>query len=138
LRLRAIEAPPSERIRLHPSPVVVEPADARFLEQVRAAVECHLGDEAFTVERLAAEVAHSRGHLHRRLRELSGESPSELVRRMRLERAAALLEAGAGSVGEVAYTVGFKSVAHFSNAFHDHTGVRPSAWRVHTQALAGR
>jgi transcriptional regulator GlxA family with amidase domain len=53
---------------------------------------------------------------------------------MRLERAAAMLEAGAGSVGEVAYAVGFKSVAHFSNAFHEMHGVRPSAWRERAAA----
>ena len=51
---------------------------------------------------------------------------------MRLERAAQLLESGAGSVAEVAYAVGFKSVAHFSNAFNELHGVRPSAWREHT------
>ena len=48
---------------------------------------------------------------------------------MRLERAAQLLEAQAGSVAEVAYSVGFKSVAHFSNAFKERYGVRPSGWR---------
>jgi AraC-like DNA-binding protein len=82
------------------------------------------------VEQLAREVAQSRGHLHRRLRTLVGESPSDLIRRIRLERAAQLLEAQAGSVAEVAYSVGFKSVAHFSNAFNDLYGVRPSAWRA--------
>jgi transcriptional regulator GlxA family with amidase domain len=66
-----------------------------------------------------------------------GESPSDLIRRMRLERAAELLEAGAGSVAEIAYAVGFKSVAHFSNAFNERTGVRPSAWRKHSTAKAG-
>jgi transcriptional regulator GlxA family with amidase domain len=95
---------------------------------VRDAIEAHLGDETFTVERLAHAVHVSRGHLHRRLRELLGESPSDLIRRMRLERAGALLEARVGSVAEVAYSVGFKSVAHFSNRFLDHFGVRPSAY----------
>jgi len=61
-----------------------------------------------------------------------GESPSDLIRRIRLERAAELLKVGAGSVGEVAYAVGFKSVAHFSNAFQQMHGVRPSAWKGHT------
>jgi transcriptional regulator GlxA family with amidase domain len=51
-----------------------------------------------------------------------------LIRRLRLERAAQLLEARAGSVAEIAYSVGFKSVAHFSNRFYDHFGVRPSGW----------
>ena len=125
LRERFAGAP----LTIHPAPVDVPPADRKFVEQVRAAIEAHLGDEEFTVERLASEVAQSRGNLHRRLRELIGASPSDLIRRMRLERAAAMLDAGAGSVGEVAYGVGFKSVAHFSNAFHEMHGVRPSAWR---------
>src|SRR5207248_932467 len=81
-------------------------------------IEAKLGDDGFTVERLASEVAQSRGNLHRKLRELLGESPSDRILSMRLERAAELLEARAGSVGEVAYAVGFKSVAHFSNAFN--------------------
>jgi signal transduction histidine kinase/ligand-binding sensor domain-containing protein/DNA-binding response OmpR family regulator len=131
LRERFAGAP----LTIHPAAVDVAPADRKFIEQVRAVIEAHLGDEQFTVERLASEVAQSRGNLHRRLRELIGESPSDLIRRMRLERAAAMLEVGAGSVGEVAYAVGFKSVAHFSNAFHESHGVRPSAWRA--RALAG-
>jgi len=116
-------------VSLHPTAVTVEPADEKFLERVRVAIEAHLGDEAFNVEQLAREVAHSRGHLHRRLRGLVGESPSDLIRRMRLERAAQLLEAQAGTVAEVAYSVGFKSVAHFSNACNDVYGGRPSVLR---------
>jgi transcriptional regulator GlxA family with amidase domain len=57
---------------------------------------------------------------------------------MRLKRAAQLLEAQAGSVAEVAYSVGFKSVAHFSNAFKDLYGVRPSGWRSDRARLAER
>lgn len=116
------------RIVLHPSPVDVTSKDALFLEEVRSAIEAHLEDEDFTVELLAREVAHSRSHLHRRLRELIDETPSDLIRRMRLERAAALLEAGAGSVSRIAYVVGFKSVAHFSNRFQEQFGVRPSRY----------
>jgi transcriptional regulator GlxA family with amidase domain len=85
-------------------------------------------DEDFNVEELARRVAHSRSHLHRRLKELIDESPSDLIRRMRLERAACLLESRAGSVSRIAYAVGFKSVAHFSNRFQDHFGVRPSGY----------
>ena len=112
----------------------VIPADRRLLDQVRAVIAANLGDEGFTVERLAAAVAQSRGNLHRRLREQQGETPSELIRRMRLERAAELLDAGAGSVAEVAYAVGFKSVAHFSNAFQALHGTRPSGWRARSFA----
>ncbi len=128
LRERFSTTAPGRSLALHPSLVEVEPADERFLEQVREAIEVHLGDESFSVERLAREVSHSRGHLHRRLRALLDETPSALIRRMRLERAAQLIEGEAGSIGSIAYAVGFKSVAHFSNRFQDHFGVRPSKY----------
>jgi CheY-like chemotaxis protein/AraC-like DNA-binding protein/two-component sensor histidine kinase len=115
---------------LHPTAVQVAPPEEKFLDQVRTVIEENLGDEAFSVERLARKVAHSRGHLHRRLRELLNESPSDLIRRMRLERAAQLLEARSGGVSEIAYAVGFKSVAHFSNSFQEKFGVRPSGYRA--------
>ena len=113
---------------LHAGPVDPDSADNVFLEAVREVVERHLGDEAFSVERLAEAVGVSRGHLHRQLRALDGRTPSEVIRTMRLERAAQLLAAGAGTVSEVAYAVGFKSVSHFSRAFDGHLGVRPSQY----------
>ena len=130
MRRRLRERFEKAHLTIHPTPAVVEPADEKFIDQVRAAIEANFGDDSFSVERLASEVGQSRGNLHRKLRELVSESPSDLIRRMRLERAAELLEGGAGSVAEVAYAVGFKSVAHFSNAFHELHGVRPSAWRA--------
>ena len=108
--------------------VEVDSADAVFLERIREAVEAHLGDEDFTVERLAEAVGVSRGHLHRQLKALAGQTPSEAIRTLRLERAAQLLTAQAGTVSEVAYAVGFKSVAHFSNRFEKDFGCRPSAY----------
>jgi AraC-like DNA-binding protein len=97
-------------LTMHPTRVDVEPADRVFLDRVRTAIETHLGDDGFGVERLASEVAQSRGNLHRKLRELIGESPSDLIRRMRLERAAQLLESDVGSVAEVAYAVGSRAL----------------------------
>jgi CheY-like chemotaxis protein len=132
-RLRERYAP--DHLTIHATPVAAVAADQKFIEQVRAAIEANLGDETFSVERLATLAGQSRGNLHRKLRELMDESPSDLIRRVRLERAAELLDAGAGSVSEIAYAVGFKSVAHFSNAFHEQHGVRPSAWRERATRL---
>ena len=106
---------------------VLESADARFLAAVRAAVEARLGDEYFGVDALAADVGLSRGHLHRRLTALGQPTPSDFLRMTRLDHAAWMLRARAGTVSEVAYAVGYRSVAHFSNAFLAYAGVRPSA-----------
>lgn len=110
-------------------PPVIDPGDARFLRDVQTAVEAHLGDEAYTVERLAHDVAHSRSQLHRRLRQLVNETPSNLIRNLRLQEGARLLTEDSASVAEIAHAVGFKSVSHFSNRFLDRFGCRPSAYR---------
>jgi signal transduction histidine kinase/ligand-binding sensor domain-containing protein/DNA-binding response OmpR family regulator len=124
----AVTAWPGPDGGLHAAPVEVDSAETVFLEQVRCAVEAHLGDEDFTVERLAKAVGVSRGHLHRQLKALAGRTPTEAIRAMRLERGAQLLAARAGTVSEVAYAVGFKSVSHFSNSFEKDFGCRPSAY----------
>ncbi len=111
---------------LHPAPAAVTSADDAFLERVHEAVEAHLGDETFSVERLAEAVGVSRSHLHRQLKALAGQTPTDLIRTMRLERAAQLLAARAGTVSEVAYAVGFKSVSYFSDSFVRAYGYRPS------------
>ncbi|MEM6287335.1 MAG: ATP-binding protein [Bacteroidota bacterium] len=128
-RLRDLLAePPRGDGALRATTIEAVSSDDVFLSAVRDAIEAHLSDEAFSVERLAREVGVSRAHLYRQLRDLDGRSPSEIIRTLRLERAAQLLEAGAGTVSEVAYAVGFKSVSHFSNTFAAHVGCRPSVY----------
>ncbi|MBK7369585.1 MAG: response regulator [Candidatus Eisenbacteria bacterium] len=120
-----------ERLRpraLHAAPVEVTSEDDRFLARVRDAIERLMGEEDFDLERLAHEAGVSRSHLFRRVKELLNETPEQLVRRMRLERAAQLLDQRAGSVGEIAYATGFKSVAHFCRVFREHHGATPGSW----------
>jgi signal transduction histidine kinase/ligand-binding sensor domain-containing protein/DNA-binding response OmpR family regulator len=127
--LERIGTPPASPPRsLRVSEIHVTPADESLLARVQAAVEERLGDPELTVESLAAALGWDRSYLLRKLRTLTGESPSALIRSLRLQRAEQLLRAGAGSVGEIAYSVGFKSVAHFSNAFQERYGERPSAF----------
>lgn len=118
----------SRQALLHASPVEVLSSDAAFLDRVRQVIEAHLDDSDFSVEALASELGHSRGHLHRRLQQLARQSPTELVRRIRLERAAQLLKGKAGTVSEIAYGVGFKSVSHFCRSFREQYGISPAAY----------
>ncbi len=62
------------------------------------------------------------------MHELTGQSPSEVIQRFRLERGADLLAAKAGTVSEIAYGVGFKSVSHFCRRFRALYGISPSAY----------
>ena len=110
--------------------VAAQPMPARrVLERVRAAIHRGLGDPDFGVGELANALAQDRSGLFRRVRELAGEPPSLLVRRLRLEEGARLLDAASGTVGDVAYAVGFNSVSYFCRCFHEAYGLTPAAYR---------
>ncbi|WP_456427063.1 ATP-binding protein [Rhodocaloribacter sp.] len=127
-RLRARWAGDGAGIRLTTPDVT--PSDETFLRAVLAAIEAGMADETFSVARLAEAVGQSRVSLHRRLKRLSGKTPSEWILTLRLERAAALLSGGAGTVSEVAYGVGFKSVSYFCKCFRERYDVTPARYRA--------
>lgn len=108
------------------TPVTFPPREDQFLRRVGEAVESRMERSTFGVDELAETVGMSRRQLLRKLRALTGETPVELIRRLRLERARQMLEQGAGSVKEVAYGVGFQSTSYFTRSFQSSYGVTPS------------
>ncbi|RTQ45812.1 hybrid sensor histidine kinase/response regulator [Hymenobacter gummosus] len=120
-------APMPEVFEAYAAAVAALPSlDKTFLERVEQAVERNLDNGEFSVEMLSDEVALSRAQLHRKLKALTGEAPSDFIRGLRLRRAHVLLAARAGTVSEVAYQVGFNSPAHFSTSFSRQFGYAPS------------
>ena len=97
-----------------------------FLDRVRIAIEAHLDDDQYSVDRLSDDVGLSRTQLHRKLKALLNQSPGDLIRLVRLERARMLLQINAGTVAEVAYRVGFSNPANFSTSFSNYFGYAPS------------
>jgi len=114
--------------KIHHDNVISESPDQQFLEKVKAVIQSDLADENFSVEELSEKVNQSRSNLHRRLTKLTGETPSALIRRIRLELGAQLLAQNAGTVSEVAYSTGFKNVAHFSRVFKEHYSQTPTEY----------
>lgn len=112
--------------KIHHDKVDVKSADEIFLDAVKHQVQNHLSNENFSVEVLAGELNQSRSNLHRRLTKLTEETPSSMIRRIRIELGAQLLLQNAGTVSEVAYSTGFKSVAHFSRVFRDYFDQTPT------------
>ncbi len=116
----------SSEITLSPDSVEAVSSDDIYLEKVRQIIQQHMHNEDFSVEELAEKMHQSRTQLFRKLRELVDETPSALIRRMRVERGLNLLEQKAGSVSEIAYSTGFKSVAQFSKSFSRQFGKPPT------------
>ena len=107
---------------------VVKGNDDVLMERVMKAVNQHLSDSNYTVEALANDVGLSRAQLHRKMKEMTGISVGEFVRNIRLEQATKLLKEQKINVTQVAYTVGFSSVAHFSTVFRKQFGISPSEY----------
>jgi DNA-binding response OmpR family regulator len=115
-----------------PPPPSAAPLDAgsdAFIRKLYAAMAEHVGDEAFSVDSLAAAVDMSRSTLYRRLEALTGKSPMEVLWDYRLQQAAQWLRETDANVSEIAYGVGFKSVPHFCARFRERFGLSPSAYR---------
>ena len=113
---------------------VVAPADtpqaeSPFLERFRAILQQNLHDADFNVERIGEEMGMSRVQLYRKVKQLSGMTPVELLRKSRLARGKQLLEASDKSVSEIAYDTGFSAPSYFAKCFKDEYGISPGEIR---------
>jgi len=107
----------------------VTPADQAYIARVREAIQRGLADPEFGVGELADAMSQDRSHLFRRVKQLFGESPSDLIWRPRIDEGERLLADGSATVSDVAYAVGFNSLSHFCRRFREAHGVTPATYR---------
>lgn len=104
-----------------------EPVEHPFLQELYKVLDRRLDDPQLGVESLAAEVGMSRSSLNRKLKNLLDISASDLIRRYRLQKAAAMLAEGMDISG-AAYRSGFSTPSYFTQCFKDQYGITPSAF----------
>jgi len=102
--------------------------DERFLNKVKQKILERLGDDQLSVESLGEDIGLSRSQLLRKISALTGMSVNELIRKLRLQRAAQLIEQNWGPVSQVAYEVGFPNPSYFAKMFKEEFGVLPSEY----------
>jgi CheY-like chemotaxis protein/AraC-like DNA-binding protein len=102
--------------------------DRKFLQKAVNVIEEHLSDFDFSVEIFGQEMAVSRVQLHRKLKALTSFSASDIIRTIRLEHAADMLQKGKGNVTEVAYATGFNNLSWFARCFQERYHVSPSEY----------
>lgn len=100
--------------------------EAIFLEKLRGHIQAHLSDAEFGVDQLAIANRMKQMQLYRKLKALSGQTPSQFIRSYRLQQGLTLLRTKQFTVSEVAYKVGFTSPSYFSRVFHQEFGRSPS------------
>ena len=118
----------SKMSEINPAEIVVSSIDEKFLKHFLEVFEDHISEPDFSTEQYAREVGMSRMQLNRKLQALTNHSTHEFILNLRLKRAAQLLKKKAGSVSEIAYSLGFNSPSHFAHAFHKKFGQPPSSY----------
>lgn len=113
---------------LEPSEVPYTSPDETFLQNAMEIIESGLSDSNLNVEMMAKELGISRSKLYVSLKALTGQSPNELVRTVRLKRAAQLIERSDYSIKEIMVKTGFNTASYFSKCFKRQFGVLPSEY----------
>ena len=113
---------------LDPREITVTSADERFLQKAMDVLEENMGDYEFDIDAFSRMMPVSQSSLYRKIKALTGQSPSVFIRSIRLKRAAALLEAGKLNVSEAAYQAGFLDMSYFGKCFKDQFQCTPSQY----------
>ncbi len=105
------------------------PLESKFLTKFYEIIEQNISNIDFEFENIGDELCYSRVQVYRKVKALTGESPSKLLRKARLERAKQLLHTTDKPIADIAFEVGFSAPSYFSKSYKDHFGVLPSAVR---------
>ncbi|PRY06823.1 signal transduction histidine kinase [Pontibacter ummariensis] len=108
--------------------VAIKSADEKLLNKLLDIINRNMDNPALSVEMIAGEIGISRVHLHRKMKEITNQSTRDFIRNVRLQQAADLLSSKHLNISEVAFAVGFTSLASFSTAFKDLYGVPPTTY----------
>jgi len=111
---------------LEPEDVTTTSLDDEFIKRVHDKIEEKMADPDFNVETLLKEFALGQRQFTRKVIALTGQSPVQFIRIMRLKKAMNLIKQKAGSVSQIAFDVGFSNLSYFSKSFQQQFGKLPS------------
>lgn len=118
----------SHSISLDPKTVTDSSPDEDFLKEVIACIEKNIDNSEYTIDSLSTDVVMSRMNLYRKMKSLTGQTPADFIRTVRLKTAAKLLKEEKCTVSEACYRTGFASPQNFAKHFKEMFGVLPSQY----------
>lgn len=125
---KTIQSMFKQHIKIEPSKITVSSLDDKLIKKALEYTEANISNPDFSVEELSRELGMSRVHLYKKLLSITGKTPIEFIRVIRLKRAAQLLEESQLSVSEIAYEVGFNNPKYFRKYFKDEFDLLPSQY----------
>jgi DNA-binding response OmpR family regulator len=119
-----------EKEILEPSEITFTSADETLIQNAIALVEKNMDFPEYSVDQFAQDLAVSRPSLFNKMRALTGETPKNFIKIIRLKRAAQLLKTGKLSVSEVCYMTGFRDPKYFNKCFQKQYNQSPSEYKA--------
>ncbi|AMR33624.1 hybrid sensor histidine kinase/response regulator [Mucilaginibacter sp. PAMC 26640] len=117
-----------KQVEVKAKDIIVISEDDKFLKNAFDYIELNITNLNFSVEELARHLNLSRVSLYKKLLTLTGKTPVDCIRTIRLKRAVQLLEKSKLSIANVAYEVGFNNAAYFAKVFREEYGILPSEY----------
>ncbi len=125
---RSLKDTYSKQITVSSKEIEIESNDAKLLNTIVKYIDDKLNDPELSVEDLSKYVGMSRGSLYHKLLQLTGLTPIEYIRSIKLDRAATFLEKSDYNVAQIAYMTGFGTPSYFSRLFKATYNVLPSEY----------
>ena len=122
----------TRQIEPQPSDITITSLDEKLIARAIDYVEKNIDRSELSVEELSQELGMSRVHLYKKLTAITGRSPLEFIRVIRLKRAAQLLRESQLNISEIAYSVGFNNPKYFSRYFKEEFNMLPSDYKNQT------
>ncbi len=119
----------SEKLEVNPSEITITSLDEQFLSKAIHLTEENMADQGFSVEKLSSMLGLHRANLYKKLLSITGKTPVEFIRTIRLKRAAQYLLKSQLYISEIAYEVGFNSPKLFSRHFRSEFGMTPREYQ---------
>jgi AraC-like DNA-binding protein len=118
----------SEKLEVNPGDITITSIDQQLITKVLELIEKNMSNGDYSVQQLSSELYMDRTVLNKKIQSITGLTPLEFIRSIRLKRAAQLLEKGKLPVSEVAEMTGFNTQKYFTKYFRDAFGVNPSQY----------
>jgi AraC-like DNA-binding protein len=123
---QAVQARFRQMALLPPEKVISQSPDEGFLQMVTKTIRENIEDENFNIDLLLKKTGLSRTQFYRKFTALTDLTPATFIKQLWLQHAKELLENSTDRISEVAWKVGFKNTSHFTRAFKEQFGVKPS------------
>lgn len=114
---------------LSPENITISSPDEKLMKRALEVFEKNMDNSEYSIEEFSRDMGMSRNNLYRKIKAITGESPTDFLNSVRLKQAAVLLKEGHMNVNEIAYAVGFSTHSYFTQSFKKMFGVPPNKYK---------